>query len=101
MSYCCYIIYSKSQNNYYVGYTSDIKERLVLHNEGHFGNKSYTNRTSDWEVFLEISCEAIEQAIFVEKTIKRMKSRRYIENLKKYPELVNRIKDNYHTKPSE
>jgi hypothetical protein len=33
----------------------------------------------------------INQAVFVETRIKRMKSRKYIENLKKYPALVDKI----------
>jgi len=30
-------------------------------------------------------------AIFIESRIKKMKSRQFIENLKKYPELIDRI----------
>jgi putative endonuclease len=91
MVYSCYIIYSKSINRYYVGYSSDIVERLRLHNDGYFGERSYTHRTSDWDIFLLIPCETIEQAVFVESKIKKMKSRKYIENLKKYPELIKKI----------
>ena len=42
MEFFCYILYSKSINRYYIGYTSDIEQRLKLHNDGHFGRKSYT-----------------------------------------------------------
>ena len=82
MSYMCYILFSKSINRYYVGYTSDIEERLKLHNSGHFGSKSYSFKASDWEIFLLIPCDNIEQAIFLESKIKRMKSRKYNENLR-------------------
>ena len=58
--------------------------------------KSYTHFTTDWELFLIIRCDIIEQAIFVESKIKRMKSRKYIENLKKYPELVDKILKEYY-----
>jgi putative endonuclease len=91
LTFFCYILYSKSLNRYYVGYTSDIDERIKLHNAGYFGGKSYTHITSDWEQYLLITCETITQAIFVESRIKRMKSRKYIENLKKYPEIIERI----------
>jgi putative endonuclease len=87
----CYILYSKSINRYYIGYTSDFEERLKLHNGGYFGGKSYTSRSSDWGLFLLIPCKTIEQAVFVESRIKRMKSRQYIENLKKQPSLVEKI----------
>ena len=91
----CYIIYSKSIDRYYTGYTSDIIERLKLHNSGHFGGKSYTNRTNDWEIYLLISCKTIEQAVYMESRIKKMKSSKYIENLKKYPEMVEKIMKDY------
>jgi putative endonuclease len=96
MKFFCYILYSKSINRYYVGYTGDVDERLKLHNTGQFGRKSYTHITSDWELFLLIPCETITQAIHIELKIKNMKSRKYIENLKKYPEIVERILKEFH-----
>ena len=96
MKFFCYILYSKSINRYYVGYTSDIEERIKLHNTGHFGGKSFTHKASDWEIFLLIACDSIEKAVFFESTIKRMKSRKYIENLKKYPEMVEKILNEFH-----
>jgi putative endonuclease len=92
----CYIIYSKSINRYYVGYTSDIEERLRLHNKGHFGRKSYTFKTSDWCIYLLIPCDTVEQAVFIESKIKKMKSRKYIENLKMYPEMIEKILKEIH-----
>ena len=96
MHFFCYILYSKSSNRYYVGYTSDIEERIKLHNNGHFGGKSYTYKASDWDIFLLISCETIEQAVFIESRIKKMKSKKYIENLKKYPEMIEKILKEFH-----
>ena len=91
MYFFCYILYSKSINHYYIGHTSDIEERLKLHNTGSFGGKSYTYKTSDWGIYLLIPCETREQAVYVELRIKKMKSRKYIENLKKYPEIIENI----------
>jgi putative endonuclease len=91
MNFFCYILYSKSSNRYYIGYTSDINERIKLHNEGHFGGKSFTYKASDWEIYLLIPCDSIEQAVSIESRIKNMKSRRYIENLKKYLEMIEKI----------
>ncbi len=73
-----------------------IDERLKLHNTGYFGGKSYTQKTSDWEFFLIIPCETINLAVFVESRIKKMKSRKYIENLKKYPEMIEKIMKEFH-----
>ena len=95
MKYFCYILYSKSINKHYVGYTSDIEERLQLHNNGSFGGKSFTYQTTDWEIFLLIPWETITQAIFIESKIKKMKSRNYIGNLKKYPEMIEKILEEF------
>ena len=45
----------------------------------------------NWEEFLVIACSTVELAVYLELRIKRMKSRKYIENLKKYPDLVDKI----------
>jgi putative endonuclease len=91
MDFICYIIHSKSMNRYYVGHTSDFGERIKMHNDGHFGGKTYTRRAKDWEEFLLITCSTVKLAVYLELKIKRMKSRKYIENLKKYPELIDKI----------
>jgi putative endonuclease len=96
MNFFCYILYSKSINRYYVGYTSDLEERIKLHNSGYFGGRSYTFKASDWDLFLLISCESAEKAVFIESRIKKMKSRKYIENLKKYPEMIEKILREYY-----
>ena len=91
MDFVCYMIYSHSLNRYYVGHTSDFAERLKKHNDGYFGNKAFTSRAQDWEEFLVIPCSSVELAVYLEIKIKRMKSRSYKENLKKYPEMINKI----------
>ena len=91
MPYICYILFSKTLDHYYIGYTSNIEERLIQHNNGQFGGKAYTCKTSDWELFLLIPCGTINQAIFIELKIKKMKSRKFIEDLKKHPELVAKL----------
>jgi hypothetical protein len=46
----------------------------------------YTPFQQAWVLFLEITCESKTQGLAIEKHIKKMKSRVYIENLIKYPE---------------
>ena len=70
MKFFCYILFSRSLNRYYVGYTSDIGERLKLHNTGGFGGKAYTHLTTDWDLYLLIPCDTITQSIFIESKIK-------------------------------
>ena len=95
MKYSCYILYSKEINRYYVGYTSDIEERIGLHNNGYFGSRSYTSKATDWVLFILIPCDTIEHSIFIESKIKKMKSRKYYENLKKYPDIIVKILNEY------
>jgi putative endonuclease len=91
----CYILYSSAINQYYVGITTDsVEQRLFKHNESYYGQK-FTSKTSDWTIYLVISCQCNRQMIEIEKHIKRMKSRIYIENLKKYPDIIERLKIKY------
>jgi putative endonuclease len=63
----------------------------MFHKAGYFKGKSYTFRAVDWEIYLQIPCQSIEQAVYIESKIKKMKSRKYIENLRRYPEMVERL----------
>ena len=90
MSFYCYIIYSKLLNKYYIGETNNIEERIELHNNRHFLN-AFTSTTDDWELFFFIQCQSRSQARRIETHIKRMKSRKYIENIKKYPEISQKL----------
>lgn len=58
-------------------------------------SKSFTANADDWELFLFIDELDYTQAREIEAHIKRMKSRTYIYNLKKYPEIGNKLKTKY------
>src|SRR5690606_3374333 len=91
----CYILNSPSKSKYYIGFTqTDLAERISKHNAG-FYDKTYSSFVSDWVLYLRIECVDINQAIKIEKHIKRMKSKVYIENLKKYPEMVESLLQKY------
>jgi len=92
--YCCYIIYSAKKDKYYIGETRNLSERLILHNTGGLG-PSFTSQSQDWILYLQIECETRQMSRQIERHIKRMKSRRYIENLKQYPEMVKKLKLGY------
>ena len=96
--YNCYILYSTILNKYYTGSTSYPTDvRLKQHLQKTYGQNKFTASADDWSIFLDISCISYEQAMQIEKHIKKMKSRKYIENLKRYPEIItnllNRFKD--------
>ena len=93
----CYILYSDSLNRYYVGSTIlTIEKRLERHLAGYYGVLKYTHGTNDWNIFLEIECETHTQARRIESHIKKMKSKTYIQNIKKYPELIVKLLNRYY-----
>ena len=65
--------------------------RYKNHLEKSYPN-SYTSKADDWEIFYSLELDNITTAIRVEKHIKRMKSRRYIEELKESPVLELKLK---------
>ncbi|MGQ1911088.1 GIY-YIG nuclease family protein [Marinifilum sp. RC60d5] len=89
-----YILVSSKLGIYYVGYTKDLTNRIEMHQNGTFQD-SFTSKAKDWELFYCIECESIVQARRIEKHIKRMKSKKYIENLPKYSEISFKLLQKY------
>jgi putative endonuclease len=89
-----YILYSEKLNKYYTGSCNDLQERITSHLNKTFKN-AYTLNSDDWTLFF--SCDNLEfkQARNIESHIKKMKSKVYIENLEKYPEIIERLKEKY------
>jgi len=88
----CYILFSNQLDKFYIGYTTVGSEvRLERHLSEHYGLSRFTHKAMDWKLFLEIECVSPEQARKVETHIKSMKSKTFIYNLKKYPELIDKI----------
>ena len=85
-----YVIYSGKIDRFYVGYTSDIESRLVQHRI-HVFRGSFTDKSEDWDIYFLIECRSESQAISIEKHIKKNKSRKYFENLRKYPEISRKL----------
>ena len=93
MPHTIYILYSKKLNRFYTGETSDLDQRLVFHKNS--PTHKFTGKADDWELFYEFECPSKKIAKLIEAHIKRMKSRRYIENLKRYPEIMERLMEKY------
>ena len=94
MSGIVYILYSKSIDHYYIGSTKNLDVRLDFHLNKKFIS-SYTTNADDWEIYLAFETENISIAAKIECHIKRMKSRVYLENLKRYPEMVEKLLKKY------
>ena len=92
----CYILLSKKIKSYYTGITSEeLQTRLEKHISKHYEGQHFTHAASDWDLFLTIKCSTIDQARMIEKHIKSMKSKKYIENLKQYPEMKEKLLSKY------
>ncbi len=88
----CYILFSKTLDRFYVGSTILSPEaRLERHLQKHYGQHKFTAKSNDWELFFSIVCSSEKQAQNIEKHIKSMKSKVYIQNLIKYPEITQRL----------
>jgi putative endonuclease len=73
-----YAIYNKQADKYYIGQTSDIVNRLRLHNSNTF--KGYTSRfQGEWELIYNESVATRSEALAREKQLKSYRGREYIK----------------------
>jgi putative endonuclease len=78
--YYIYIIYSKTSDKFYIGYSDNPQRRVVEHNTKPFN--TYTSKHRPWIIKAIFQCSLIEaEAIRIEKFIKKQKSRELIEKL--------------------
>ena len=96
MTYTVYILHSSKLNRFYTG-SSELaaSERLELHHKKYYGGNKFTAKADDWKLFMTIECSNKSQALAIEKHIKKMKSSKYINNLKQYPEMIDKLLDKY------
>ncbi|WP_026979080.1 GIY-YIG nuclease family protein [Flavobacterium tegetincola] len=89
-----YILHSEKLNRHYIGYTSNIDVRLDFHSNDSQTRK-FTYKADDWKLYLSFNCSSKPQALAIEKHIKAMKSKTYIDNLQKYPEIILKLLEKY------
>ena len=73
-----YILFSEKVNKYYIGACKDLERRLHEHNIGH---SKFTSTGIPWQLKYKEEFETVQEAKRRELAIKKMKSRKYIENL--------------------
>ena len=96
MHYITYILYSNILNRYYTGSTVlELNERLDRHLRDYYGLTKFTHKAKDWTIYYVIECESLPQSRKIEAHIKRMKSKKYIENLKQHPDIAMRLLQKY------
>ncbi len=73
-----YILHSDKLNKYYIGACIDIERRIHEHNTGH---SKFTSTGMPWKIVYKKEFETLLLAKRFEMKIKKMKSRKYIEDL--------------------
>ncbi len=71
------VLYSRSANKFYVGYTSNLESRLLSHNE--LGTKDWTKRYRPWELVYTESYQTKSSALKREKELKTGVGREFIQ----------------------
>jgi putative endonuclease len=66
--YHVYLLKSKKDNSYYVGYTNDIERRLKEHNQGYV---EYTSTRKPWNLVYYETYASLEDAKARENKLKR------------------------------
>ncbi|GGD57985.1 GIY-YIG nuclease family protein [Muriicola marianensis] len=74
--YKVYVLYSEKLEKYYVGFTSDLTERIERHNTG---RSRFTSRGIPWKLIRVFDCASRLEAIRLEKCIKSRGIKRYLE----------------------
>jgi putative endonuclease len=85
-----YFILSSAKNKIYVGVTSNLQERLRKHNDHSYAG-AFSKIATDWELIFQKEFEDKQEALFLERFIKRMKSRKFIQKIIENPEILNDI----------
>ena len=78
MDFAVYILFSESKNRFYIGFTSNLEERLIRHNQK---SKGFTGNVNDWKVVYTEKYQTKELAQKRELQIKSWKSRIKIQEL--------------------
>jgi putative endonuclease len=73
-----YILFSEKLDKYYIGSCIDLERRLYEHNIGH---SKFTSLGVPWKIEYVEEFPTTQQAKARELEIKRMKSRKYIQEL--------------------
>jgi putative endonuclease len=73
-----YILYSEKLNKYYVGSCVNLERRFYEHNIGH---SKFTSTGIPWKIVYSEEYPTLTEAKKREAQIKKMKSKKFIENL--------------------
>ena len=77
--YIVYILYSDKFDKIYIGYTSNLEQRFLSHNE--LGSKGWTLHYRPWRIIYTEVFSLKEEAMKREKQLKGGKGREWIRNV--------------------
>ncbi|MFH2143440.1 MAG: GIY-YIG nuclease family protein [Bacteroidota bacterium] len=77
-TYKVYVLYSKDFNKIYIGYSSDVDNRLSSHNDP--GNKGWTRSFRPWVIVYTEEFDTRASAMKREKELKTSRGREFIWN---------------------
>ncbi|MBN1819665.1 MAG: GIY-YIG nuclease family protein [Prolixibacteraceae bacterium] len=76
--YVGYILRSEKDGSYYIGYTSDLEQRVEYHNTG---KSRYTSRKMPWKVVYTEEFTTKSDAIKRERFLKKQRNHSFYEQL--------------------
>ena len=78
MEFIVYILFSETKNRFYIGFTSDMEQRIMRHNQK---SKGFTGNVNDWKIVYTEKYDSKKEAYKRELQIKSWKSRIKIQEL--------------------
>ena len=76
--YSVYIIYSQKIDKYYIGFSSNVQDRLLKHNRN---SKGFSNAGKPWVLVYEEPFDNKKNAMSRESQLKKWKNRERLETL--------------------
>ena len=77
--YTVYVLYSDSSNKHYTGFTTNLENRLLSHNEL---GKEWTSKYRPWNLIYTKSFEEKKEALQYERWLKSGVGREFIKSIK-------------------
>ena len=77
--YTVYVLFSTNFNKIYIGYTSNLSQRLQSHNE--LATKGWTIKYRTWNVIYTENFDSKSLAMVREKQLKSFKGREFIRQM--------------------
>jgi putative endonuclease len=92
--YSVYIIYSQKIDKYYIGFSSNVQERLLKHNRN---SKGFSNIGKPWILVYEETFDNKKNAMSRESQLKKWKNRERLETLIIYGSEQGLLKETFLT----